>query len=285
MRMVIMTNEIQAYAYTDREVSLEGAARDYFRQTFNLVLAPLMWILSSLSFFVPSARSPAGLSDINESFLVPLGFAFSIWFPIFVGCIAYGIIQALRVNRTRDIFRKIGGWTAAGFGLICVWSLFSAFAPTAYAQWGTAIIFIPAMLCLVKAMLIASRHQSAFDNLEKILVFIPLSLIAGWTSLAVFLNWAPNIAGLVSGMFSALIVSAVMLGLALSWAAFIIHKSGANRAYAFPIIWGLTFLAVKQLVTEQQAPIIGILAIIGVLILIGITVFKPKTDLSSFTEV
>jgi len=123
------------------ENSSNPAMNDRLRQIVNLVGAPLMWVLSTLSFFDPNARSPEGLSEINESQLVPLGFAFSIWFPIFVGCIAYGVIQALGTNKTRDIFRQLGPWTAAGFILICVWSLISAYAPQNLAQ-----LFGPASL-------------------------------------------------------------------------------------------------------------------------------------------
>jgi len=251
---------------------------DYVRQSLNLVFAPLMWILSTLSFFDPNARSPQGLSEINESLLVPMGFAFSIWFPIFVGCIAYGIVQSLGTNRTRAVYRATGWWTAAGFGLVCVWALISAYAPDAYAQWGTAIVFIPTMLCLVKAMLVITKNRSALCRYENMFVFIPLSLIAGWTSIAAFLNWTPIISGLAAGVLSNLVANAIMLILALLWAASMIRKSGGNRAYAFPIIWGLSFLALKQLVTEPTSPMIGIFAIIGALTLIGITVFKPRAE-------
>lgn len=281
MRIELMTHKNS----TSSLVSPDTTVSDYCRQFLNLLLPPLMWVLSSLSFFVPSARSPDGLSEINESYLVPMGFAFSIWFPIFVGCIAYGIIQAMGTNRTRRVFRKLGWWTIGGFGLICVWSLISAFAPAKYAQWGTALIFIPAMLCLVKAMLIATQEKQALDKLEKLSVHLPLGLIAGWTSLAVFLNWTPNVTSLLSDTVSPMPLNIVMLVFALVWAAFIIRKSQGNRAYAFPIIWGLFFLSLKQLVTEQQAPLVGIAAISGIFILIGVTAYKPKSDLSTYKDV
>lgn len=252
--------------------------RDYVRQMLNLILAPLMWVLSVLSFFDPNARSPRGLSEITESLLVPMGAAFSIWFPIFVGCITYGIIQFLGTNRVRAVYRAIGWWTAAGFGLVCVWALISAYAPDAYAQLGTALVFVPAMLCLVKAMLIVTRKRHSLCKYENVFVFVPLSLIAGWTSIAVFLNWTPIMIGLSGAIAPSLIINIAMLGLALVWAAFIIRRSGCNRAYAFPIIWGLGFLALKQLVTEPTAPIIGALALFGVCILVGVTAYKSKND-------
>lgn len=255
---------------------------DYIRQIIIFVAAPLMWILSSLSFFDPNARSPEGLSEINESLLVPLGFAFSIWFPIFVGCIAYGIIQVFPSNRTRAIYRQSGGWAGAGFVLICVWSLISAYANESWAQWGTALVFIPAMLCLVKAMLIFTRGRHSLDKMETVCVWLPVSLIAGWTSLAVFLNWTPIVLKLFGSNIPFILPNVVMLLAALVWSGFIIRKSGANRAYAFPIIWGLSFLFIKQVFVTQNSILIGGLALAGALLIMGLAAFKPEIDASDY---
>ena len=251
---------------------------DYLRQVFVLITAPLMWILSSLSFFDPDARSPAGLSDINENLLVPLGAAFSIWFPIFVGCIAYGILQAFGTNRTRGIFRASGWWAGSGFALICVWSLISAYSPVSWAQLGTAIVFVPAMLCLVKAMLILNMNRQALDKIETLCVWLPISLIAGWTSLAVFLNWTPIITELMGNQIPLLVSNVFVLVIALVWAGAITRKSGANRAYAFPIIWGLSFLFIKQVFVTQNSIVIGGLALLGALLIIGLAAFRPESD-------
>lgn len=262
----------------------QGAVKlsDYMRQALVLISAPLMWILSSLSFFDPNARSPEGLSDINQSLLVPLGFAFAIWFPIFVGCIAYAVLQALGTNRTRTIFRRSGWWAGSGFALICVWSLVSAYAPEAWAQWGTAIVFIPAMLCLVKAMLVLTHGRQALDKIETFCVWLPVSLIAGWTSLAVFLNWTPIVMNLTGNSVPDILPNLLMLFAALGWAGYITRKSGANRAYAFPIIWGLSFVFIKQVIVAPQSILMGGLALAGALFLIGFAAFKPESDAADF---
>ncbi len=281
-RSLIMENNLTTLASQTEKTAKSPQIADFLRQWANLVTAPLMWVLSSISFFDSNARTPRGLSEINESLLVPFGAAFSIWLPIFIGCIAYGLLQALKTNRTREIFRHIGWWTAAGFTLICIWSLIAAYATDTYAQWGTALVFVPAMLCLVKAMLVATRARAAFDNLESVCVWLPLSLIAGWTSIAVFLNWTPLLMSLTATAMPVLLPNIFMLLIALIWSAFIIRQSGSNRAYAFPIVWGLAFLALKQLVTEPQSALIGVFALIGALLLVGVAAYKPKTDKADF---
>lgn len=275
MRILVMISDMTYQIGKNCAASKTAQFSDYARQWSNFALPPLMWVLSSIGFIDANARTPSGLSEINESLLVPFGAAFSIWLPIFVGCIAYGIIQALKTNRTRDVFRVTGWWTASGFFLICVWSLVAAYAPDSAAQWGTAIVFIPAMLCLVKAMLVVTQLRTALDKMEQLCVWLPLSLIAGWTSIAVFLNWTPLVMEMLSGM-PILYPNISVLIIALIWAVIIIRRSGGNRVYAFPIIWGLGFLALKQLVTNRDAPIIGLLAVLGAFLLISVTVYKPR---------
>ena len=262
--------------------------KDYIRQSLNLIFGLTMWLCSSLNLFFDSARSPADMSDTNTSLLVPAGIAFSIWFPIFVLCGIYAVLQALPKNRTREIYRNIGWWSAAGFGGVCLWGITNAFAPMGnlwtapldLAQWGTAFVFVPTMLLLVKAMLIATREKAEFSPFERYTVWVGLSLIAGWCSIAVFLNWAPQMIALFSNVSVPVVVgNIIMLTLALIWAVFIIRKSALNRAYAFPIIWGLSFTALARLTDEPQNLIIGSAAIIGIFVLLAAAVIKPKNRL------
>ncbi|WP_371396235.1 hypothetical protein [Fretibacter rubidus] len=257
---------------------------DSFRQISNLILAPMMWVCSSLGFIFPSARSPADMSDANTSLLVPSGIAFSIWLPIFALCITYGVIQALPKNKTRDIFRIIGPWSAAGFFGVCLWGIVNAFAPITptfdWAQWGTAIIFVPTMLLLVKAMLLVTDHKEKLLGLERYAAYGGLSMIAGWCSIAVFLNWTPQMVGMMTGAGMGMqIANIVMLSLALLWAVFIIRKSGANRVYAFPIIWGLAFVVLKRATVEPMQMMVLVAAAIGIAVLITTSVIRPKAAL------
>ena len=113
----------------DSPARASAKSGDYLRQAANFVLAPAIWAVSSIGFFVDDARTASEFSDLSDNLLVPMGPAFSIWFPIFVGCIAYGLVQALPHNRTASVFQATGWWTALGFLFICAWSLITAYAP------------------------------------------------------------------------------------------------------------------------------------------------------------
>lgn len=258
---------------------------DYIRQSLNLVLGSIMWLCSSLNLFFEGARSPADMSNANDSLLVPYGIAFSIWLPIFVLCFIYAVLQALPRNRTEPIYRRLGWWTAAGFGGVCLWGVINAFAPQGglwslpldWAQWGTAIIFVPTMLLLVKAMFIATAEKSNMTTFERRTVWVGLSLIAGWCSIAVFLNWTPQMVAAFSAAGLPIIVgNMLMLILALLWAVSIIRKSGGNRAYAFPLLWALAFLMLARLTETPQNEAIARAAAIGFAMVLAAAVVYPK---------
>ena len=250
--------------------------KDIFRQWLNLIVAPAMWILSTLPQITNWGRSAKEFSDANDSLLVPYGIAFSIWLPIFIGCIGYAILQGLKVNRTRDIFRKTGWWIDAGFLGVCGWALFSGWGTPMTALWGTALIFIPTVYCLVKAMFILTRSKDALDKTERFWVWAPISLIAGWTSLAIFLNWTPIVIGGFGTSVPDIVPNMFMLGAALIWAVFITRRSGGNVAYTFPIIWGLGWLAFKALTQTPTTGIVSIAAMIGFVIVFGTAMINAK---------
>lgn len=253
----------------------QASFQDHLRQWLNLLLAPAMWILSTLPQITDWGRTAKEFSDANNSLLVPYGIAFSIWFPIFVGCIGYAILQFLPKNRMRALFRDAGWWTAAGFAGVCGWALTSTFGSPMAARWGTALIFIPTVLCLVKAMLIFTRRRDELKGAERYWVWLPVSLISGWTSIAIFLNWTPIFVGSFGTSVPDILPNMMMLALALIWAIFIIRRSGSNIAYAFPIIWGLAWLAYKSLTQAPTIPAIGFAAIGGVaLILVALFVTR-----------
>jgi hypothetical protein len=254
---------------------------DSLRQISNVILAPLMWICSSLGFVIEGANSPGDMSDPNTNLLTPFGAAFSIWLPIFLLCIAYGLVQARLRNREHGVFRRLGWWSAAGFAGVCLWGLVNAFAPMQPFNWAllsTAIIFIPTMLLLVKAMLIVTTEKGNLKGFEKIVTWLGLSLIAGWCSIAVFLNWTTQTVTLMTNAgVDAQLSHTIILALALIWGVFIILKSGGNRAYAFPIIWGLVFIVIRRLNSDPSYTVITVSATIGIVVLIVACLVKPKT--------
>lgn len=227
-----------------------------------------MWISSSIPQVFDVGRSISEQSEFNNTLLVPSGIAFSIWFPIFVGCIAYGIIQVLPKNKDRAIFKDIGWLTAGSFALITLWGYMASFPPPRISAWGTAIVFIPAMSLICAAVVKMTPRKAEFSTSERIGIFIPLSLLAGWCSIAVFLNWAQlGVHGPLGFGMDDVVICVLTLAAALAWISFMIHKTHGNRAYTFAPVWGLAFLVAARLSTDDYNLIIAAAAGIGALVL------------------
>lgn len=240
---------------------------DISRQLANLLAAPLIWICSSLGFFIQSARNPSDFSDLSENLLVPQTFAFSIWFPIFLGIFAYAIFQAIPANRSRAIFRETGWWVAAGLWGIVTWGIVTAFVPDRFVERLATLVFIPSMCALVVAMARLSKRSISLSKAEFWFMLIPISLIAGWCSIAVFVGLNGLIWSYVEAWgWSAVGTTLSVLGLTLWWVIYVLRQQANNKIYAFPIIWGLGFLAIRHFDQDGSiwityAAVIGIIAV------------------------
>ena len=251
---------------------------DLLRQVLILIATPLIWIFSSLGIFLDNARSPSDFSDLTVNWLVPQTTAFSIWGPIFIGIFAYGIIQVLPKNRTREIYRQSGKWIAAGLWGIALWGLVTAYAPDNTVEVLASMIFIPTMVSLVIGMIKLWQGRISLSPLEKWLVLAPVSLIAGWCSIAVFIGLNGLIWKFVEPLGWNITATALsVLGLALWWAIYILRHGAMNKIYAFPIVWGLGFLALRHL-SQSGEIYIGAAAIVGIAAVILAATLKGKTS-------
>lgn len=260
---------------TDHSNAPISNSTDILRQILILVATPLIWICSSIGFFLETARNPSEFSDLTENILVPQTTAFSIWLPIFIGIMAYGCIQAFRANRARMIYRESGWWMAAGLWGVVLWGIVTAFLPDRSVELVATFIFIPTMFCLVTAMTKLWKRRTTLDNLETWLVLAPISLIAGWCSIAVFVGLNGLIWKFVEPLGWSIIGTGLsVLGLALWWAVFVLRQKAINKIYSFPIIWGLSFLVLRHIGQDGNFWISGG-AMIGIIAIL-LAAFIPK---------
>jgi len=255
---------------------------DILRQFLILIATPLIWVFSSLGIFMEGARSPSDFSNLTVNLLVPQTFAFSIWLPIFIGIFAFGVIQALPKNRGRDVYRKAGWWIALGLWGVAFWGLLTAYVPDNMVEGLATLLFLPTMVCLVIGMRKLWQGRQALNRAEKLLVLTPISLIAGWCSIAVFVGLNGLVWKFVEPLGWNITATALsVLGLALWWAIFVLRRIAMNKIYAFPIIWGLGFLALRHISDNGEiyisaGALIGIIAIVLAASLPGRTSLKVR---------
>ena len=198
---------------------------------------PVVAWLSNTGSFGPSNGE---ISDRYPTLIVAAGYAFAIWGLIFLLDVVYGTWQAL--DRTPDErLRGIRPWTAAAFMLTSAWMIVFSL------QWfwlALAIIWA-SLVCLLFSTWQVSRTAHRIHG--RWWQWLPLSLHAGWVSLAVFLNVAQVIVAfqlLPTG--NMLPWTLVLLVLAVVLLFTVLVSLRGNPWYALAVVWGLAGVYVKQ---------------------------------------
>jgi hypothetical protein len=101
------------------------------------------------------------VSDRYPTYVVPAGYAFSIWGLIFALCIAYAVWQMLPAQRANPLLRRVGWLTAAAFAGSTAWEF--AFPAGMYGLSVVLIVITLASLAVAVARL-AVRRVPGMDH-------------------------------------------------------------------------------------------------------------------------
>lgn len=216
----------------------------------RLLVLLLSIAMPTVAFF--SQRGAFGpdngtVSDLYPTLLVASGYAFAIWAVIFLLDLVYGVWQATGERRDDPTVAHVAPWVAAGFALTAAWMpLFSMATPENGLFWACLLVIFGALACLVRSAIVLS-HDSTPQEGQWLWAWTPLSLHAGWLSVAAFLNLAQVIVA------QDLLSTTQMLpwSLALFGAAAVLllvlnQRMHGNIDYAGAAIWGLVAVYAKQ---------------------------------------
>ena len=205
---------------------------------------PLVAWLSNSGRFGPDNGT---VSDRYPTLLVAAGYAFAIWGVIFLLDVVHGFWQSRRALRDDPTLAKIAPWTAAGFALTSAWMpLFSLGASRPALFWLCLLVIFAALFCLLYSARILSLDDSPRHG-QWLWAWTPLSLHAGWLSLASFLNLAQVIVAfklLPTDDMTAW--SLAVLALAAGLLLWMNQRMRGNIDYALAALWGLVAVWVKQ---------------------------------------
>ena len=200
---------------------------------------PVVAWLSNTGAFGPTNGT---ISDRYPTLLVAAGYAFSIWGLIFLLDILYAAWQ-FTGNRRRDAtLARVAPWAATGFLLTTVWMpLFSM-----QYFWLCLLVIFGAMACLVRCAWLLSRDDAPAGG-PRLWAWLPLSLHAGWLSLAAFLNLAQVIvAYALLSPTRQLPWSLALFGLAAAMLLAFNQRMRGNLAYVAAAVWALVAVYAKQ---------------------------------------
>lgn len=208
------------------------------------IAMPVVAFFSQRGAFGPDNGS---VSDLYPTLLVASGYAFAIWGVIFLLDLVYGVWQTTGTRRHDPTVAHVAPWAAAGFALTALWMpLFSMGSPDNGLYWACLLVIFGALACIARCALVLSHDRTPQEG-QWLWAWTPLSLHAGWLSLAAFLNLAQVIVahGLLSTTHMlpwslALFAAAATVLLALN------RRMRGNVDYAGAAVWGLVAVWVKQ---------------------------------------
>ena len=221
-------------------------------------------VFGSVLQVAAAGNEVARISAENRSLVVPSGYAFSIWGPIFGLAFAYAIYQALPRNRARPILRRTGWFVAGAYTMNGVWEIvFPA------RRFVLAEVIIVAGCGFAAAAYLRVVRGGPVERRDAWLVALPVGLLFGWLTAATAVSVATTLVALgldARGWVAALSGAVLLLaaGLAAAWAVRAGRAGPASAwgAYAFAVLWALVAIVVNQyddsLVTTAAAVAAGV---------------------------
>ena len=227
----------------------------------NLVLPLVQPLAGALAPAFGIGMSNAEMTRLSETPVVPAGYAFSIWGPIFLAAIAYGVWQALPAQRGDALLARLRGPLALAFLLNIAWMVTSqligngwhlvAILALIVAAMGTALLRLP-----------RGRAGPPPRAAARWLVVPLVGLWAGWASAAAFANLSITARWAEFGWFGLSPIGAAMLVIlaATGFGAALLRRSGGNPWYAGGLAWALVAIIVANLGPRGLNPPVAIVA-------------------------
>ena len=205
---------------------------------FAIAMPVVAWLTNNGTFGPDNGT----MSDRYPTLLVAAGYAFAIWGLIFLLDLAYAAWQATGERKRDDTLAHVAPWAAAGFALTAIWMpLFSM-----GLFWLCLLVIFGAMACLVRCALILSHDRTPQEG-QWMWAWLPLSLHAGWLSLAAFLNLAQVIVAYeLASTTEMLPWSLVLFGLAALILLMLNLRMRGNIDYVLAALWALVAVYLKQ---------------------------------------
>ncbi|MEM6392990.1 MAG: hypothetical protein AAF797_09480 [Planctomycetota bacterium] len=194
-------------------------------------------------------------SDAQRTALTPPGYAFAIWGPLFLGCLAYAITQALPRYRDRPLFRNTGYPAALAFAANAAWAVY---VPLVALDFVSFLFLLTSLVALLFA-LARIRRRPPRSRVER-LSALPLLALAGWMTAANMLGVAYALLPDNPGLPTLLIT----LATATAFAAIVTHRS-ASLTYAAAVAWG--FLTIGLANTPGGNVVLGVTALAAALLI------------------
>ncbi|MEM9618393.1 MAG: hypothetical protein AAF936_10570 [Pseudomonadota bacterium] len=198
--------------------------------------------------FLPDALgwdvSIASRSAEFNTALIPAGYAFVIWLPLFFGNIAFAVFHALPGQIQNPLYRRVGWFAAAAFAANTFRSLYE---PINGPDWISFLLLVAILLPLLAAAVTITRSPAKPPLLATFPIYgqagwITVATAAGFSQMALFEGWNP---------FD-LTATIAAFGVVAAWTPLAITAAWAVRSFLFAaaMSWGLFWIGMANVDTR-----------------------------------
>lgn len=187
----------------------------------------------------------------------PADYAFSIWFVIVLGTIAYAIYQLLPSTYSKVVYDRIAIRSILIFAGFALWIWFASND----WLWGTVFVFTGMGIAL--RSIILEIKGSLFNSVEKVIVTGSFAMYYGWTTVAVFGNLASALTYSgwpVTGAAGTVWQASILTAAALT-SLFLLKEIRYQKVYFATILWAFSAIVVALVLVGQNAFPLTILAL------------------------
>lgn len=248
------------------KLSTQRFESDFWRQVLTIAAIAASIVINTVSNIFP--LNGVSVGELSNTLfanvqIIPANYAFAIWGLVYIGLIAFGIVQ-LQPNQRQNPSLQQGGYRLAIACLAqCAWIyLFLArlFPLSTLAMLGILVPLIGLYQCLHNPSL--HRAQRRVSQQERWLIHVPISIYLGWITVATVVNVAIALYSLNWGGWgiSPEVWTVIMMLVSASIAA-IVNIQRRDMAYLLVIVWALVGISIRQMNTPLIAVTGGVLAI------------------------
>ncbi|MEO1044547.1 MAG: hypothetical protein AAFX04_03820 [Pseudomonadota bacterium] len=222
--------------------------QDYLRASLLIIGAVGQMLFAFFPELAGLGETITSRSRASDTVLIPAGYAFVIWLPLYFGSIAFAVYHGLSRNLADPMLQRIGWYVTASYWANLVWAILT---PALGPGWLSFILLELILLPLLFA--IYHLRSAAALSRARQWALAPVYGLAGWLTVAspaglsVAINFEqPNI-----WMQSAMTLALVILGI---WAVLAVFATRFSRSwvYAGAVCWGLLAVALVNVAREED---------------------------------
>ena len=252
----------------------KGSGWDLARQAANVV-----GVIFQVVAPIFTAAAVGEVSDQNSTLVVPAGYAFVIWTPIFFLAFVYAVYQALPSKRRDPLLRGIGWFSAVAFISNGIWQLLFPARQFVLSQ----LVFVVIFACAGLAYLAVQRASQSDGRVRRWLLAPGFGLFFGWVTAAILVGFATVLTGigLLEGGWGEAVLGAglLLLGGAIACAVVLATRQGPPQgylSYAAAVVWALVAVVVNQYGASLLTTGAAAISAVVVVAVVALALLRPR---------